>query len=169
MTTRSYQAQTASLIKKDLQAKYPLIKFSVKSDMYSVRARWTDGPTAHDVEQVMNPYTNGSFDGMTDCFNYTKSAKPVSVNYVFADRDYSKEARDTMRAKLAKEWRITNTADEDALPDRPYGMWTMGQFINHELHALDLYPKPAPQEDRHVARIISDILDDLAQPEEATA
>lgn len=135
---RSVQAQAAALIKKDLQAKYPLIKFAVKSDMYSVRACWTDGPTAHDVEQVMNPYTNGTFDGMTDCFNYAKSAKPVSVNYVFADREYSAAARDNMRADLAKKWGIVNTEDEDALPDRPYGIWTMGQFIDHELQNVDL-------------------------------
>lgn len=135
---QSWHAQAASLIKKDLQAKYPLIKFAVKSDMYSVRARWTDGPTAHDVEQVMNPYTNGSFDGMTDCFNYTKSEKPVSVNYVFAERDYSVKARDTMRAAMAKKYGWTSTGDEDALPDRLCGIWTIGQFIDHELQTVDL-------------------------------
>jgi hypothetical protein len=75
---------------------------------------------------------------MTDCFNYAASEKPVSVNYVFADRNYSDKARDDMRAILGKRYGLNKTGDEDKLPERQYGMWTVGQLINHELHAIGL-------------------------------
>jgi hypothetical protein len=142
---RSWHAQAATAIKKDLQKRYPLVQFAVKSDMYSVTARWTDGPTAHDVEQVMNPYTNGSFDGMTDSYNYTKSEKPFSVNYVFAERDYSDKARDDMRAKLTVKYDLKATGDEDALASRWNGLWTVGQLINHELRTVTLGPREADE------------------------
>ena len=134
---KSTQAQTAAAIKQELHRHYPTIRFTVKSDPYSVTARWMDGPTAHNVEEIMNPYTHGSFDGMTDCYNYAESAKSASVNYVFAERDYSDKARNDMRAQLTTKYRLEATNDRDPLTTRWDGMWTVGELIEHELQDVD--------------------------------
>jgi hypothetical protein len=62
--------ETAKLIRVQLKNKFPGVKFSVKSDQYSmgssIRINWTDGPVTKAVEEVVNPFCGGRFDGMID-------------------------------------------------------------------------------------------------------
>jgi hypothetical protein len=63
-------AETAKLIRVQLKAKFPGVKFSVKSSVYSggasIRVGYTDGPTQKMVEAVTNAFAGGGFDGMID-------------------------------------------------------------------------------------------------------
>ena len=63
-------AETAKLIRKDLKANFPGVKFSVRSDTYSmgasIRVKYTDGPARADVEAVTGKYESAGFDGMVD-------------------------------------------------------------------------------------------------------
>jgi hypothetical protein len=63
-------AETAKLIRVQLKAKFPGIKFSVKSSVYSggasIDVAWEDGPTQKMVEAVTGPFAGGGFDGMID-------------------------------------------------------------------------------------------------------
>lgn len=66
---QSTHAHVASLIKKELQTRYPLIQWHVKSSIFSggdsVDVSYTDGPTSHDVQSICDKYVNSSFDAMT--------------------------------------------------------------------------------------------------------
>lgn len=70
-------AETAKLIRVQLKAKFPGIKFSVKSNVYSGGASidigWIDGPTDKMVDEVVQPFAGGGFDGMID-MAYSKTA-----------------------------------------------------------------------------------------------
>lgn len=63
-------AETAKLIRVQLKAKFPGIKFSVKSSVYaggaSIDVAWTDGPTGKMVDAIVQPFAGGGFDGMID-------------------------------------------------------------------------------------------------------
>lgn len=61
---------TAKLIRAQLKAKFPGIKFSVRSDKYSggssIRINWEDGPTDVMVTAIVSPFAGSGFDGMQD-------------------------------------------------------------------------------------------------------
>lgn len=62
--------ETAKLIRAQLKAKFPGIKFSVRSDQYaggaSINVGWMDGPLVSQVDAVIAVYAGGGFDGMID-------------------------------------------------------------------------------------------------------
>ena len=67
-------ALTAKVIKKRLTTLYPQVKFSVRSDVFSmgnsIDIRWTDGPMQKSVEAVTGQYQRGSFNCMTDMYEH---------------------------------------------------------------------------------------------------
>jgi hypothetical protein len=72
--TRYSLTHTAKNIRADLKAHFPGVKFSVRCDHSSVRLGWSFGPTVDDVKAVVGAYKAGYFDGMTDMYEFTKSA-----------------------------------------------------------------------------------------------
>lgn len=89
----------AKNIRIELKATFPGVKFSVRSSSFSmgnsIDVRWTDGPTTSQVDEIINKYTAGSFDGMTDCYNYERGAWTDAfgdAKYVHSSRDYSEKA-----------------------------------------------------------------------------
>ena len=85
--------QVTSKIRKELKAKFPGVKFSVRKRSYdSVSVNWIDGPTEEEVKAVTDKYKDSYFDGMQDMS--VSCASPFNriyggVGYVFTDRDYS--------------------------------------------------------------------------------
>ena len=66
-------ADTARLLRKELKANFPGIKFSVRSDSYSggasIRVNYNGaggGPLSEDIEAVTDFFEGGGFDGMID-------------------------------------------------------------------------------------------------------
>lgn len=63
-------ADTAKLIRRQLKAQFPGVKFSVRSHTYSggasIDVGWTDGPKESRVESVVGVFAGGRFDGMID-------------------------------------------------------------------------------------------------------
>ena len=57
---------TAKLLRKELKAKFPGTKFSIRSDYNSIRVSYSGGPDRSDVEAVTDFYRAGGFDGMID-------------------------------------------------------------------------------------------------------
>jgi hypothetical protein len=61
-------------MRQELKAKFPGIKFSVRTEVYSggssINVHWDMGPTVAAVERVTGKYQQGWFDGMTDSYNY---------------------------------------------------------------------------------------------------
>jgi hypothetical protein len=63
-------ADTAKIIRRILKTKFPGIKFSVRSESYSmgssVRICWLDGPTTKQVDQAVGVLAGSTFDGSID-------------------------------------------------------------------------------------------------------
>lgn len=68
----------AKNIRRELGRAFPGITFSVKSKRYSggnsIDVYWTDGPNGHQVDVIINKYSAGNFDGMTDSYTYNGDA-----------------------------------------------------------------------------------------------
>ena len=66
---------TAKLIRSTLKARFPGIKFSVRTSRYaggsSIDVGWIDGPLESAVREVIAPYAGCGFDGMND-YQYMK-------------------------------------------------------------------------------------------------
>lgn len=96
----------------ELKAAFPGVKFSVKSSRFSggdsISVSWIDGPNGDQVDAIIDRYSAGSFDGMTDCYNYSRdawtdafgSAKYVSGSRAFSDKAIESAIR-TVMAKYA--------------------------------------------------------------------
>ncbi len=71
---KSGHALGAKNLRVELKRAFPVVKFSVRSESYSggdsIHVGWTDGPLLEDVDKISGKYQEGSFDGMTDCYNY---------------------------------------------------------------------------------------------------
>src|SRR6185369_17173636 len=91
--TMTEHAQVAKLIRADLKKAFPGVKFSVRSECFSmgdaVRVSWVDGPAVAAVEAVADKYQAGDFDGSTDSYSYRSERTAVSVKYVTTHREIS--------------------------------------------------------------------------------
>jgi len=93
----SDHARASANIKRELSEVFPGVKFSVRSDSFSggdsVDISWTDGPTTKEVEAITGKYEEGSFDGMTDCYNYDHSANMRAVSSWLGSAKYVQTCR----------------------------------------------------------------------------
>lgn len=95
----SEHAKAANSIKKELKQKFPGINFKVKSSSFSggnsVDVAWDFGPTSEEVNKLLYKYEYGTFDGMTDSYDYKNDPKLEafqkengSAKYVHGQRGY---------------------------------------------------------------------------------
>lgn len=67
---------TAALVRTILRGAFPRTKFRVTTErgsmVSSVSVRWVDGPTVAAVDALVQVFTSGRFDGMTDGFDYKR-------------------------------------------------------------------------------------------------
>ena len=99
-------------IRIELSAAFPGVKFSVRSSRFSggdsIRVSWTDGPTDEQVSAIANKYAAGSFDGMTDCYNYEYSTWTDAfgdAKYVQTTREYSDAFIARVLDRVSRYWR----------------------------------------------------------------
>jgi hypothetical protein len=86
-------------LRAQLKARWPGIKFCVRTERFaggdSLRVSWTDGPNSTLVDAIACRYRAGSFDGMTDCYDYCRTVWTDAfgdAKYVTTTRDYSPAA-----------------------------------------------------------------------------
>lgn len=104
-------------IKRELKDAFPKTKFSVRSRSYSggcsIDINWTDGPTSKEVEKITSKYQEGSFNGMEDIYEYSKTNVWPDVfggaKFVMWNRSNSKEAYLQAVAEVEKEYDIKLT------------------------------------------------------------
>ncbi|WP_187484978.1 LPD29 domain-containing protein [Pantoea agglomerans] len=100
--------QVTSNIRKELNEKFPGVKFSVRKRSYdSVSVNWTDGPTEEEVKTVTDKYKDSYFDGMQDMsVSCASSFNRIygGVGYVFTDRDYSDGMKQKAVDLIAKKY-----------------------------------------------------------------
>lgn len=101
----------AKNIRIELKAAFKGVKFSVKSESFSggnaIRVNWTNGPTVAQVEEITNKYKAGTFDGMTDCYNYEFSYWTEAfgdAKFITASRDVSDALVERVLAALAARY-----------------------------------------------------------------
>lgn len=136
MTT---QAQAAQAIRKELKLAFPNIKFSVKSQSFSmgdsVDIRWIDGPTTKQVDAITKKYQEGSFNAMEDIYEYGKN--PLNLpqsKYVMAQRELSDEFKQSELIKFNKYYQVDFTLDT-LRTERLFNSWAdqiFYQFMNKE-------------------------------------
>lgn len=104
--------EVAKLLRAELKATFPAVKFSVRSSSYaggaSIRISWTDGPTAKRVDAIAQKYAGSTFDGMQDL----KESKPAVMlggelvrslaDYVFTERQLSDAGWALVAAEVGK-------------------------------------------------------------------
>lgn len=102
----------AKNMRLELKAAFPGIKFSVKSRRFSggdaIDVSWIDGPMVCQVDEIIDRYSAGSFNGMDDSYNYSRDAWTDAfgdAKYIHGRRDHSVKAVEsairTIRAKYA--------------------------------------------------------------------
>lgn len=100
----------AKNIRIELKRAFPGVKFTVRTERYSggdsINVGWIDGPMTDQVRSIIGKYAAGTFDGMTDCYNYAPGAWNTAfgdAKYVFANRDMSEAgAESAIRTVFAK-------------------------------------------------------------------
>lgn len=74
--TTLYPKQTAKVLRTVLAKAFPNTKFSITTGrgagVSAVDVRWMDGPTVREVDAIVGPFEIGSFNGMTDSYEYSK-------------------------------------------------------------------------------------------------
>jgi hypothetical protein len=77
-TKMTESAQAAKAVRAALKVAFPGMKFAVRCENYSggnaVRINWTNGPAVEAVEEIGRNFTAGSFNGMTDSYEYKAKA-----------------------------------------------------------------------------------------------
>lgn len=131
-------AYVASLIKKELKAKYPQVKFSVKSQTYSggdsvdVHYVMEDEsyPTQETIQTIVNKYQAGHFDGMTDMYEYDSTQTGPTVKYAFAHAD-TKLLEEKHKSAFLQHWGLTAFDDQEIM--QKLGCWkeqALYRYIN---------------------------------------
>lgn len=136
----------AQNIRIELKKNWPKIKFSVKSKYSSVDVSWTDGPTEAQVDDIIQKYKAGSFNGMEDIYEYSEDAfNDVfgSAQYIFGHRHYSDALFN--RAFTMLKTRYSGNIDKDLVvsnEDWKNGkLWSIGMNTggNHTRDNLNHY------------------------------
>lgn len=90
----------AKNIRRELREAFPGVAFSVRSRRFAggdaIDIEWTDGPPVSAVQAITDKYSEGSFDGMTDSYDYRVRGEARDFNerhggakYVQTRRTYS--------------------------------------------------------------------------------
>ena len=92
-------ADTAKIMRAELKAAFPGVKFSVRSSLFSmgssIDVKWTDGPTQKAVDVIVNGFAACSFDGRDDSTHYNGPMviggrrMDSGAKYVGTERRYS--------------------------------------------------------------------------------
>ena len=113
----SNQAKVAKLIRKELKEKYPEIKFVVRSSSFSggddVNVDYTNGVPADEIRKIINKYQAGSFDGMTDMYNYDYDKTGPTSKYIFANRHISEDVWEKTKIDIAKSYGIDKDNEQE--------------------------------------------------------
>ena len=119
MKTVYHGSQVSKAIRVELKKAFPSIKFSVKYKSYtggnSVRVEWEMGPSEEQVKKIAEKYQQGTFDGMTDSYNYEATlvslpsgevAELGGVKYVFCNRSIPDNVHAVIREDICRKFGV---------------------------------------------------------------
>lgn len=136
---KSEVAKCAQAIRKELKSIFPHIKFEIHSRSYSggcsVDVRYINGVPTESVEKVVRKYEYGSFDGMTDCYNYDNSRSDIpQAKYVLVQREISNDVYSKVEADIAKNYGLENPSDENEW-FKKFGFWK-NSVVSREIREM---------------------------------
>lgn len=108
-------ARAAKNLKAELKQAFPLVKFSVKSDSFSmgdsILVFWENGCTTAQVKAIAQKYEYGRYDSSEDLYNYkdTGFAKASnewlgSTKYLNYEREISTEIKEQVKTSYLNEF-----------------------------------------------------------------
>lgn len=124
----------AKNIRIELLRSFPGVKFSVKTQRYSggdsLRVNWVDGPMAAQVDSIAQAYRAGSFDGMTDSYDYRGDRAFVEAfgdaKYVFSNREYSDKMLTSVIGRVCRALGGVDRSAEQCVADYKKGnLWNV--------------------------------------------
>ncbi|EIY4766804.1 methyltransferase [Vibrio cholerae] len=158
------QKEVAINLRAELKKHWPGHKFSVRGDRggYSscIRVSWTDGPTKQQVEEILDRYQGGSFNGMTDCYDHESTPFTTvfgSVDYLFFERDKSEELIEQAISKVKEEHPNADSAEVTAANYKKGALYCISpvlggssnfswqRLIAEAANEIDAYTPPAPK------------------------
>lgn len=73
------------------------------------------------LKGILEQYEKGSFDGMTDCYNFdnSKPKKEVMFMYVFLENWFSDNSYDKVESELKLKYDVI----DDATSQKTFGLW----------------------------------------------
>lgn len=96
-------------IKIELALAFPGVKFSIKTRRFSmgdaIDVSWVDGPTSKQVDEIIDRYSAGSFNGMEDIYNYSRNAWIEA----FGDAKYVHSRREMSDAAIGRAIRLVRS------------------------------------------------------------
>lgn len=139
-------ALAAREIRKELKEAFPNIKFSVRSDNFSMGSSvdigWENGITEKEVEQIVNKYQYGHFDGSIDMYessNYRNDipqAKFVDCARTITDDILEKafiDGQKYFRCLKNTQSLTDNIIDQDLGYNSIVKWFLLGKFENQDL------------------------------------
>lgn len=134
-TTKLAAKNIRFLLKKN----FPGVKFSVRKSSHScINVNWTDGPTRDAVENVVDKFQEGSFNGMEDIYEYKTS--PFNrvyggVQYLFCERSLSDALITEAIERLRKKYSLTVVPEDVTLETYKKGAFSMRghEYFSHGL------------------------------------
>lgn len=99
---------TAKMVRAALKSAYPGIKFSVRTERYSmgccINVSWTDGPTSAQVETITRPFHGKRFEMLDDSTHYIDTVIDGEAVHFAADScSLSRELSATFLARVAAQ------------------------------------------------------------------
>lgn len=150
----------AKNIRAELKADYPGVKFSVRSDRFSmgnaIRVGWTDGPNTAQVEAITDKYKAGSFNGMEDIYEYNRSDwKDAfgSAKHITTNRGQSESlVASAIEAVYAK---LRGNFERDGIAKPTVAQYKTGSLWRVQLSGLHFYGGQSVQDEvsRHLQKL----------------
>ena len=117
----SNSVDIAKLVRQDLKALYPTIKFSVRKDGYdSVRIGYTiqniTDPQPREIDEKLGKYEAGCFNGMTDSYDYDPAKRDLpTCRYIFVNAD-SEAITEAYKPTFMEYYGFETFTDEEIYP-----------------------------------------------------
>ena len=144
MTTDIRTAEVAKLAKTELRRKFPGVKFSVRSKIYSggssITVEWDDGPGEKQVEDCIGHFHGAEFDGMQDLKIY--NGQPYANDFIFCNRHISDTHYRAEGQRLIDLYGLPVTVDDldrsvEVIWDK-FRHWTLRQVAWQQLKDREL-------------------------------
>lgn len=133
----------AKNIRIELKKAFPGVKFTVRTERFSmgdaIRVGWTDGPTTPQVDEIVNKYKAGSFNGMEDIYEYNTG--PFNdffgdAKYISTSRNYTDALVAEAIAAVAEKYGVEPIAVEDYRRGNTYRMPVYEDRLNPTLYGM---------------------------------